>query len=126
MRKAICVLAAAAVVLSLNGCSACSPAGAKSREISRQANDFDRMRRITVINTRTDTVIWQLTGRFATFKDTSDLDVIVEIGDDEYGKYYCDLNDWTTYVVEDLVDEHLPEYHHEIKFLPNGGSDAKE
>ena len=34
------------------------------------------------------------------------------------GDYYFDLNDWTTYVVEDLVAEHLPEYYYEIKFMP--------
>lgn len=114
-------LAAAAMLaltMALSGCSSCSAAATKSREISREANDFDRMRRLTVINTRTDTIILQLTGTFATFHEYSDLDVIVEIGDDQYAKYYFDLNDWTTYVVEDLVAEHLPEYYYEIQFMP--------
>lgn len=121
MKKIVCAVIAVAVALSVSGCAACSPAATKSREISREANGFDRMRRITIINTRTDTIIWQITGKFATFHDTSDLDVIVAIGDDEYAKYYCDLNEWTTYVVEDLVGEHLPDNFHEIKFLPKDG-----
>ena len=122
MRRIVAFVAAVAIAASMSGCSSCSPAAMKSREISRNANDFDRMRRITVINTRTDTVIWRLTGRFAMFHDTSDLDVIVAIGDNQYAKYYCDLNEWTTYVVEDLTAEHLPDDFHEIEFLP--GQDA--
>ena len=122
MRRIVAFVAAVAIAASMSGCSSCSPAAMKSREISRNANDFDRMRRITVINTRTDTVIWRLTGRFATFHDTSDLDVIVAIGDNQYAKYYCDLNEWTTYVVEDLTAEHLPDDFHEIEFLR--GQDA--
>ncbi len=118
MKKMVCAVMAVVVALSVAGCS---EASRKSDEISREANNFDRMRRITVINTRTDTIIWQLTGKFATFHDTSDLDVIVAIGDNEYAKYYTDLNEWTTYVVEDLVGEHLPENYHEIKFLPKDG-----
>lgn len=118
MKKIVCAVMAVAVALSVAGCS---EASRKSSEISREANNFDRMRRITVINTRTDTIIWQLTGKFATFQNSSDLDVVVSIGDDEFAKYYFDLNDWTTYVVEDLVGEHLPENYHEIKFLPKEG-----
>ena len=117
-RKAIAVLIAVMTVMCLFGCS---EAEMKSKEISRSADSFDVTRRITVINTRTDTILWQLTGQFSVQHSSGDLDIIVERADGEYAKHFFDLNEWTTYVVEDLVDEHLPDHYYEVKFLPKDG-----
>ena len=118
LRKIAVALIAVLVAVSVSGCT---EAGRKSREISKNANEFNVERRITVINTRTDTILWQLTGTFSTQHSSGDLDVIVDLGDNRFAKHYFDLNDWTTYVVEDMSNENLPDHYYEMKFLPGGG-----
>ena len=118
LRKITIAILAVLVAASVAGCS---KAEQKSIEISRDANEFNVERRITVINTRTGTILWQLTGTFSTQSKDGDLDVIVALGDNRFAKHYFDLNDWTTYVVEDMSNENLPDHYYEMKFLPGGG-----
>ena len=77
-------------------------------------------RKLTVINVRTDSVLFQITGNFSVEKG-SDGDLAV-IGEDDNGKYYkhfiC-LADEITYVVEDLGSTGVNKYKYEINFNPN-------
>ena len=96
----------------------CSEAKSRSWQISHDADNFGVERRITVVNTRTDKVLWQVTGVFSTGHSTGDLDVIVDLGDGRYAKHYFDLNEWTTYFVEDVSNEGLPDHFYEVRTLP--------
>ena len=90
-----------------------------SYNISKEADSFNVTRRITVFNVRTDKVLWQMTGNFSTQSTgDGDLDVIVELPDNTYTKHYFDLNEWTTYVVEDLSGTGVTPYAYELNFLP--------
>ena len=118
MKNLAKAIAAALIALSVTLC-ACSKAQQVSFDVSKGADKFEVPRRITVVNTRTDTVIWQMTGFFSTQHSNGDLDVIACVGPEKYIKSYFDLNEWTTYVVEDLGYEDVPEYYYKFVFLPD-------
>ena len=104
------------VILTLTGCS---QSYRVSENISQEANNFNVVRRITVINARTDTVLLQLTGTFS-LRNNSDneLEVICELEDGKYLKHYVYLNEYTLYVVEDLSGSNVSKYSYELNFLP--------
>ena len=104
------------VILTLTGCS---QSYRVSENISQEANNFNVVRRITVINARTDTVLLKLTGTFS-LRNNSDneLEVICELEDGKYQKHYVYLNEYTLYVVEDLSGSNVSKYSYELNFLP--------
>lgn len=103
---------------TLAGCSCTRESNRVSYNISKEADQFNVTRRITVFNVRTDKVLWQMTGNFSTLSSNGDLDVIVELPDGTYTKHYFNLNDWTAYVVEDLSGTDVTPYAYELNFLP--------
>lgn len=98
----------------------CTEADRVSRNLSQQADSFNVARKLTVINVRTDSVLFQITGNFSVEKE-HDGDLAI-IGEDDNGKYYkhfiC-LSDEITYVVEDLGSTGVNKYKYEINFNPN-------
>lgn len=119
------VVVALCLMVGLTGCTCTLAACSCTREsnrvsynISKEADQFNVTRRITVFNVRTDKVLWQMTGNFSTLSSNGDLDVIVELPDGTYTKHYFDLNEWTTYVVEDLSGTDVTPYAYELNFLP--------
>lgn len=104
------------VILTLTGCS---QSYRVSENISQEANNFNVVRRITVINARTDTVLLQLTGTFSLRNNSeNELEVICELEDGKYQKHYVYLNKYTLYVVEDLSGSNVSKYSYELNFLP--------
>ena len=103
------------LVCSLSGCS---EAERKSTEISKQADNFETARRLTVINTRNDKIILEFTGTFSVQSSDGDIDILCSIGDNRYEKHFFKLNDWTIYVVEDVSNQGVDKYFREIKYYP--------
>lgn len=104
------------VTMTLTGCT---QSGRVSNNISQEADNFNIVRRITVINARTDTVLLQLTGTFALKNNSNnELEVICELEDGKYQKHYVYLNEYTLYVVEDLSGSNVSKYSYELNFLP--------
>ncbi len=104
------------VILTLTGCS---QSYRVSENISQEANNFNVVRRITVINARTDTVLLQLTGTFSLRNNSeNELEVICELEDGKYQKHFVYLNEYTLYVVEDLSGSNVSKYSYELNFLP--------
>ena len=103
----------------------CTEADQVSSNISKQADNFNVTRKLTVLNARTDTVLLELTGTFALKNNTSnELEVIIETAEGKYQKDYVYLNDYTMYVVEDISGSEVDKYHYEINFLPEWGFKA--
>ena len=116
---------AALLVLTAVSCFAmtgCTEADQVSTNISKEADNFNVTRKLTVLNARTDTILLELTGTFA-LKNNSDneLEVIIETAEGKYQKDYVFLNDYTMYVVEDISGAEVDKYHYEINFLPELG-----
>lgn len=97
----------------------CTEVGKVSYNIGIEADNFNVVRRLTVINARTDTVLLQLTGTFALENNkNNELEVICELADGKYQKHFVYLNEYTLYVVEDISGSDVDKYSYEINFLP--------
>ncbi|MDE7446151.1 MAG: hypothetical protein K2N15_10705 [Lachnospiraceae bacterium] len=116
--KVFLVLAVAASMLI--GCS--TESERVSYNLSQQADNFNVVRQLTVINCIEGDVLFQMTGKMSIKADTADnqLEIIVEDGG-TYVKHFVGLSDNVTYVVEDL---HLganavSKYRYTLNFNPN-------
>ena len=111
------------VIVMLTGCR---EADKVKYNISQQADNFNVVRRLTVVNARTDTVLLQLTGTFALKNNNSnELEVICELADGTYQKHFVYLNEYTLYVVEDLSGCNVDKYSYELNFMPLTVPDVK-
>lgn len=100
--------------------SACTESERVKFNVKQEADNFNVTRRITVINSRSDKVIIELIGDCSIQVDSEDkqLEVTSEIADGQYKIDYINLNEWTTYVVEDLSGADVSKYHYELNYLP--------
>lgn len=116
MKKFLCVLFSVLIMVSLFGCT---QADRVSQNISKEADNFNVVRRIVVLNSRTDKPMFELTGNFSLGNNTSnELTITCQTGPNEYKKHYVYLNDWVLYVVEDISGADVSPYHYEINYLP--------
>ena len=120
MRKFTTVLMIIAfVVIMVCTLAACRESDRVAYNVSREADNFNVTRRLTVFNIRTDTVLMQMTGKFALKNEGNDeLSVIVEVEKGVYQKHFVYLNDYTMYTVEDLSGTEVSPYSYELEFLP--------
>ena len=103
--------------LSITGCT---QAERVSYNISKDADNFNQMRQLTVINCIQGDVLFQMTGKMSINADVADnqLEITVE---DEYGRYkkhFIGLSDNVTYVVEDVTSDSTENYHYQLNFNP--------
>lgn len=99
-KKIMAVLMVTVMVLALAGCS---EAERVSHNLSEQADNFNIVRQLTVINCIEGDVLFQMSGKMSITADRADnqLEIIVE-DDGTYVKHFVGLSDNVTYVVEDL------------------------
>ena len=117
MKKKILAFGVALSVML--GMAGCSTAHTVNHNLSKDANEFNIYRRITVTNARTDTVMLQAEGYMALGNNSSnELVVTIKTGDDQYYKDYIYLNDWTCYVMEQPEPKGTDKYHYELVFYP--------
>ena len=104
----------------LTGCE--TEAQRVSYNLSQEADNFNVVRQLTVINCIDGDVLFQMTGKMSIKADTSDnqLEIIVE-DDGTYVKHFVGLSDNVTYVVEDLNlgDNAVSKYKYTLNFNPN-------
>lgn len=112
-----------AMILAI-GCvslTGCRQANRASWNLSKEADNFNVVRQITVINCIQGDVLFQMTGKMSIHADTDDdqLEVIVE-DNGVYTKHFVGLSDNVTYVVEDLDmgANDVSQYHYQINFNP--------
>lgn len=92
-----------------------------SYNLSKEADNFNNVRQITVMNCIQGDVLFQMTGKMSIEADTEDkqLEVVVEDEYGEYKKHYIGLSDNVTYVVEDITSKDVSKYRYTINFNPN-------
>jgi hypothetical protein len=116
MKKVLAVILLLAMIFTL---SACSQADNVRHNLKREADDFNVRRRITVLNTRTDTPMMQITGLLSINVDSDgDLNITIEKSEGEYVLNYAHLSQDTTYIVEQIETKEVNKYKYEIKFYP--------
>ena len=115
MKKILIILLCVVMFAILTGCN---EADRVSTNVSKEADNFNVTRRVTVFNTRSDTVLLEIIGNLSIKHSSGDVDIIVEVAPNQYRKHFVSLNDWTTYVVEDISGAYVDKYHYEVNFLP--------
>ena len=101
--------------------SGCRESERVTYNISKEADNFNVVRRLAVINTVNGEPVFEMIGRFSIEADEADkqLEIVVETGKDNYKKHVIGLNDATTmYVVEDITGAKVSKYKYEINYLP--------
>lgn len=104
------------VVIVLFGCGRQSDR--VSENIAQEADNFNVMRRVVIINTRTDKVEFECIGRIAVDVGTKRLNIIVETNKGKYKKHIVNLTNNNMYIVEDLGGAKVNKYKYEINYLP--------
>lgn len=116
--SAISAIALAAITLT--GCE--TEAQRVSYNLSQQADNFNIVRELTVIDCITGDTLFQMSGRMSITADTADnqLEIIVEDGG-TYVKHFVGLSDNVTYIVEDLNlgANDVNKYKYTLNFNPN-------
>ena len=120
MKKFVIVMLAAVMLLVV--CAGCQTEAEKvSYNLSLEADNFNDVRQITVINCLQGDVLFQMTGKMSINADTSDnqLEVVVEDENGHYKKHFIGLSDNVTYVVEDITSDNVEKYKYTLNFNPN-------
>lgn len=114
------VILASILTLSALCMTGCREADRVSWNVSKQADNFNVTRRLTVINTRTDKCLLQMTGKISIQDVTDGIAVIVEVDRENniYQKHYVYLNENTMYTVEDVSGIGVSRYAYEMEFMP--------
>jgi type III secretory pathway lipoprotein EscJ len=117
MRKILLPIVFLSLVFTMCGCN---QAEKVSYNLSKEANNFNVVRQLTVINCIQGDVLFQMTGKMSIAVDKLDnqLEVTVE---DEYGKYqkhFIGLSDNVTYTVEQKQYQNIENYKYVLNFNP--------
>ena len=117
MRRKIAAIMLTVMIAA--GLAGCTTADTVNANLSKEANEFNVYRKITVTNARTDTIMLQAEG-YMSLSNNSDNELVVTIrtGEDKYYKDYIYLNDWTCYVMEQTEPKGTDKYHYELVFYP--------
>ncbi len=100
----------------------CSEAARVEYNLTEEADNFNVVRQLTVINCLQGDTLFQMTGKMSITADTSDnqLEIIVENDDGTYAKHFVGLSDNVTYTIEDLNlgENEVEKYKYTLNFNP--------
>lgn len=117
-KKIIFIVTMCILVFSLSGCMQ-TEADKVSYNVSKEAENFNVLRRFAVINTRTDKVEFELVGAFSRENvKQNEVSIVVELEDGTYKKHIIGLNENTMYVIEDLGGAKVNKYKYEVNYIP--------
>ena len=91
-----------------------------SYNLSQEADNFNVVRQLTVINCLQGDVLFQMTGKMSIKPDMEEnqLEIIVENEDGTHTKHFVGLSDNVTYVVEQVSGEYVNKYKYTLVYNP--------
>ena len=111
-----------AIVMAAITLTACTEAERVSYNLSKEADNFNVVRQLTVINCITGDTLFQMSGKMSITPDPEEnqLEIIAENEDNSYEKHFVGLSDNVTYVVEDLNlgANEVEKYKYTLNFNP--------
>lgn len=114
------VIVVLTIVFLISGCSESSRV---ESNLSKEADNFNIVRQLTVMNCIKGDVLFQMSGKMSITADVDDnqLEIIVENEDGSYVKHFVGLSDNVTYVIEDLNlgRNDVEKYKYTLNFNPN-------
>lgn len=118
MKKIIVILLSIMLVMILAGCRQSEKV---SYNVSKEADNFNVIRRVAVINTVNGKPLFEAIGRISIDSETEGkLVILVEVAEGKYKKHIIGLNSATTmYVVEDVNGANVDKYAYEMNYNPD-------
>jgi len=91
-----------------------------SYNLSLDADNFNVVRKLTVINCIANDVLFQMEGKISITADTVDkqLEIVVEDEEGKYQKHFVGLSDNVTYIVEQTRAKNTNKYKYILNFNP--------
>ena len=91
-----------------------------SYNLSLEADNFNVVRKLTVINCIANDVLFQMEGKISINADTADnqLEITVEDEEGRYQKHFVGLSDNVTYIVEQTRAKNTDKYKYILNFNP--------
>ena len=107
------------LLLTMTGCAQ-RESDQVSYDLSLEADNFNVVRQLTVIDCITGDVLFQMTGRISIQPDPTQnqLEVLVEDENGNYQKHFVGLSDNVTYVVEQLRSKNVDKYKYTLNYNP--------
>ncbi|OHW62187.1 hypothetical protein EUAN_12560 [Andreesenia angusta] len=114
-KKLAAAIIATGLMVSLVGCR---ESDRVSYNLSKQADNFNVVRQLTVVNAIQGDVLFQMTGKLSIEEIENQLEITVEDGDGTYKKHFVGLSDNVTYVVEQKSDVYVDKYQYTLNYNP--------
>lgn len=105
-------------LLSIIGCQ--GESSRVSYNISKEADNFNVVRQLTVINCIQGDVLFQMTGKLSIEVDQMDKQLVITVEDEngKYQKHFIGLSDNVSYVVEDIRAKDIDKYQYVLNYNP--------
>lgn len=115
MKKKIALALTAGILLA-----GCSDADVASRNLSKEADNFEVQRRIVFYNGINGEYILEVQGLCALGNedDAGQLSVTCKTGPETYKKHFLGLSDNVTYFAEQLEGKNVSEFYYKVNFKP--------
>lgn len=110
-----------ALLTALLLCTGCYNEADRVRSnLSKEADAFNCVRRVTVVDCITNEVLFQCEGKISITADTADnqLEVLIEAENGTYKKAIIGLSDNVTYLIEDIYSSYVNPYQYTIMWNP--------
>jgi hypothetical protein len=106
-------------ILLANFCG-CTQSQKVSYNLSQEADSFNIVRKLTIINCIANDVLFQMEGKISIYADTKDnqLEVMVEDENGLYQKHFVGLSDNVTYIIEQTRAKNTEKYKYILNFNP--------
>ncbi|WP_404832144.1 hypothetical protein [Enterococcus entomosocium] len=116
-KKFMVALTMAVAMIVVAGCN--RQANKVSYNISQDADNFNVVRRVAVINTLSSKVEFEVIGNISVNTSNSDkLEIIVEAEKGVYKKHLINMTQFNMYVVEDLEGADVNNFKYEVNYMP--------
>ena len=116
-KRILSIIMVVAIMATLAGCT--SQAENVTYQLKNDADEFKVVRKITVINLRTDAVLYEIEGRISyTVESDGDFSIIAQTGEDTFKRDTVGVGqagNGVTYIVEQVEPLKEDPYHYEIR-----------
>lgn len=113
------IFALMVMVVMLMTMAGCSQATNATVQLKNDADEFKITRKITVINLRTDAILYEIEGRISyTVEADGDFSIVAKVGDDTFKRDTIGVGqagNGITYIVEQIEPFQEDPYHYEIR-----------
>lgn len=117
--KTLKIFGATMLATTFLALSGCTEADRVSTNLAQESDNFNVVRKVTVLNAITNDTMFEMTGKMSIKADTADkqLEIVVE-DNGKYQKHIIGLSDNVSYIVQDLDVKDVDKYHYSINFNP--------